>query len=53
MYKFCIFVGMTAFGWLGWWVAEDFGLMTAFLCSSLGSMIGVFIGWWINRKYFE
>ena len=52
MNKLCIFIGMTVFGWLGWWLGEWVGLVTAFFLSGLGSMVGVYIGWRVNRDYF-
>ena len=52
MGRFLILVGMTAFGWVGWALGDPFGLMTAFLLSSLGSLIGIYVGWRINRDYF-
>lgn len=52
MSKFCIFIGMTLFGWIGWWLGDQVGLMTAFLLSGLGSVLGVYAGWRINRDFF-
>jgi hypothetical protein len=52
MKKLLIFIGMTVGGWAGWALAERFGLMTAFLVSSLGSLVGVIVGWRIGREYF-
>ena len=53
MYKLCLFVGMTVFGWIGWLIGERFGITTAFVLSTIGSMIGVYVAWRINRDYFE
>jgi hypothetical protein len=53
MNKVCIFIGMTVFGWIGWWIGDTFGLMTAFVVSSIGSMVGVYVGWRINRDYLS
>ncbi len=49
--KLCIFVGLNAGGYAGWVVAEPWGLMAAFLVSSLGSAIGVYLGWKVAREY--
>ena len=49
--KLCIFIGMTAGSWVGWLLGDRFGMMTAFLISSLGSMVGVYLGWRIHRDY--
>lgn len=51
MKKFFIFGGMTVGGWIGWALTERFGLMTAFLVSSLGSLAGVIVAWRIARDW--
>jgi len=51
--KLCIFIGMTLFGWVGWWLGAKVGFMTAFLVSSLGSMVGVYVGWRIHRDFLD
>ena len=51
MNKLCIFIGVTVFGWLGWWIGARFGVMTGYVLSSLGSIVGVYVGWRINRDY--
>jgi hypothetical protein len=48
--KLCIFVGMNVGGWVGWSLAENLGLMSAFLVSGIGSIIGVYLGWLIARR---
>jgi hypothetical protein len=52
MKKFLIFVGMTVGGWVGWVAAERWGIMAAFIVSTLGSLVGVIIAWKIGRNYF-
>ncbi len=53
MGKLLIFLGMTIFGYIGWWLgAKMGGMVIAFIISSIGSIIGVYIGWRINRDYF-
>jgi len=51
--KLCIFVGLNAGGYAGWVLGEPMGIMTAFLVSSLGSAIGVYLGWKVARQYLE
>ena len=29
MNRLCIFISVTVFGWLGWWLGAKIGLMTA------------------------
>jgi chromate transport protein ChrA len=49
--KLCIFVGMNVGGYIGWELGEYVGMMTAFLVSSLGSVLGVYVGWKVAREY--
>jgi hypothetical protein len=51
MNKLCIFIGMTVLGWIGWWIGDTIGIMTAFVLSTIGSLVGVYVGWRINRDY--
>jgi hypothetical protein len=53
MNKVCILVGMTVLGWIGWWAGSNLGIMTAYIFSGVGSLLGVYIGWRINRAYFS
>ena len=53
MSKLCIFIGMTVFGWIGWWIGDQIGFVTAVILSGVGSMIGVYVGWRINRDYLS
>ena len=48
-----MFIGMTALGWGGWWLGAKVGIQTAFILSSIGSFLGIYAGWRINRDYFE
>ena len=49
--KLCIFIGVNLGGIIGWSLGEHVGLMTAFLLSGLGSVFGVYAGWWVAREY--
>ena len=51
--KLCIIVGTTVGGWVGWALAENLGLMMAFLASSVGSVLGVYLGWRVARRLLE
>jgi hypothetical protein len=51
MKKLCIILGMTVFGWIGWWIGAKIGFMTAYILSTLASMAGVYVGWRIYRDY--
>jgi hypothetical protein len=50
--KLFIFIGVNVGGAIGWSLGEQFGgVMTAFFMSGLGSMVGVYAGWWAARRY--
>lgn len=51
--RLLIFIGMSVGGWVGWLIGERFGVMTAFVISTLGSVAGVVAGWRIARGIFS
>ena len=53
--RLLMFIGMTGGGYFGWWVGEcfGFGLMGAFLFSSLGSLAGVYVAWRVLTDYLS
>ena len=51
--KLLIFVGVNIGGYVGWELGEHFGLMAAFLISSVGSLLGIYLGWKVARAYLE
>lgn len=53
MSRFCIFVGMTLLGWVGWWLGRRFGVMTGFLMSGAGNIAGVVLGYRFYRAYLR
>jgi hypothetical protein len=46
------FLGMTVFGWLGWWLGAFVGIFTAFVLSMVGTGFGLWAGWWVVKRYF-
>jgi len=53
MEKICIFICLTIGSWLGWSAGAKLGgIMTAFTLSSIASIIGVYLGWLINKRWF-
>lgn len=50
--KLLIFVGINVFGAIGWSLAEraGFGFLTTFLVSGIGSIFGVYAGWWTANR---
>lgn len=53
MNKLCIWIGMTVLGWVGWWLGSKISFMTGFVLSGVGSIVGVYVGWRVNRDYLE
>jgi hypothetical protein len=53
MSKLIIIVGMTTLGWVGWWIGDKIGIMAGFLLSGIGSVVGIYVGWRINRDYLS
>ena len=53
MRKIVMMVSVTLFSWLGWMLGEDIGMMTAYILSSVGSLIGVVAGWWVNKNWLS
>lgn len=51
MTKLLIFVGTVGFGFLFGWIADLLGadFLVSFLCSGVGSMVGVIAGWKLSR----
>jgi hypothetical protein len=48
--KKIILATTTIFGsWIGWWIGGHFGLMIAFLASSIGTGLGLYFG----RRLFQ
>ena len=53
MNKLCIAVCVTILGGVGWWTGSYVGIMTGYVLSSIGSLVGVYVGWRINRDYLS
>jgi len=53
MQKLCIFMAMTLFSYLGWYVGSLIGgFMTAFFISGAFSLLGVWVGWRTHNRFF-
>lgn len=50
--KLCIFVGLNVGGYIGWELGEHYGIMVAFIISSIGSIVGLIGGWKLARHYY-
>jgi len=53
MKKIVLFISITLFGYIGWWIGENVGLMTAYLVSMGGSLVGVVAGVKFNQRYLS
>lgn len=53
MGKLMALVGTTAGGALGWWLGAPAGLMTAFICSMVGTGVGLYAARRVTRDYLE
>lgn len=51
MRKIVMLASVTIFSGLGWWLGEEVGMMTAYMLSFVGSLVGVVVGWWINKNW--
>jgi hypothetical protein len=51
--KLLIFIGVNVFGAIGWTLGDRFGIMWAFALSGIGSIVGVFAGWYAARRLLE
>jgi hypothetical protein len=52
MQRLLAIIGATILGWLGWWLGDMVGLMTAFVVSTVAAGIGWYIGTRIFQEYF-
>ena len=53
MGKVMALIGTTIGGGIGWWLGEPAGIMTAFICSMVGTGIGLYAASRFTREYLE
>ena len=53
MKKLILFIMITLFGSIGWWLGAYIGVMTAYFVSVAGSLVGVYVGVKINQAYLD
>lgn len=51
MKRFLALLGATLGSMIGWWLGARVGLMTAFVCSTLGSGVGLYYTARFVREY--
>ncbi len=55
MDRILMFVGIGVGGYVGWYVGDyfGFGLMGAYLVSTAGSFVGLYVAWRVVRDYLS
>ena len=53
MKKILTIICISAGGWIGWWVGEHVGIMTAYFLSVLGAAAGLYFGRKLMSSYLE
>ena len=50
-----IMLGSCVGGWAGWALGEELsdGLGIPFVLSSIGTIAGIIVGWWLHRRIFD
>lgn len=51
MNKLCTLGGAMVFGYGGWFLGSGLGFGWAFVISSVGSLLGVYLGWKLAQKF--
>ena len=50
MNKLCIFGASAVLSYAGWFLGDPLGLVWAFVLSSIGALVGVYVGWKIAQR---
>jgi len=53
MKKLILLISITIFGWAGWWLGANIGIMTAYVISVISSLLGVYVAVRINQNYLS
>ena len=53
MKKVFIILRISIGGWIGWWLGDHVGFMTAFFLSIVGAAAGLYIGRIVMKNYME
>jgi len=52
MKKLFMLICITVFSWIGWWLGSKIGIMTGYIFSVIGGMIGIYIAFRL-KNYME
>jgi hypothetical protein len=47
------FIGATLLGGIGWWIGQRVGVMTAFIVSTVGTGVGLYLGRRLAREHLS
>ncbi|MBU6421815.1 MAG: hypothetical protein KGL98_11845 [Gammaproteobacteria bacterium] len=53
MKKLILLLCVIVLSGIGWALGKHAGMVTAWLLSSLGAIVGVYLGWRIGRAYLD
>ena len=53
MKKALIILSISIGGWIGWWLGDHVGFMTAYFLSIVGAAAGLYIGRSVMKNYME
>jgi len=53
MGKLMALIGTTIGGGIGWWLGAPAGIMTAFICSMVGTGVGLYAANRFTREYLD
>lgn len=53
MKKIILGLAVIILGGIGWTLGRHIGLVSAWVLSSLGAILGMYIGWRIGRAYLD
>jgi hypothetical protein len=51
MNRLCILVASVGLSYVGWFLGDPLGFGWAFVFSSIGAIVGVYVGWKIARRF--
>ena len=53
MKAICLFFSVSLCSWIGWELGASYGIMIAYWISFIGSLLGVFLGIFIYKRFLE
>mgnify|MGYP003605476729 FL=1 len=53
MKAICLFFSVSLCSWIGWELGASYGIMIAYWISFIGSLLGIFLGILIYKRFLE